>query len=130
MSFGMMQSFSAVISVDIKWPQEFYDIAKMFSIFNFNFDFFKPECSAKVAFWKTWLGFAMVPYMSMFPIWMSYSITRMATLVRDNERHKAIQEQMLLAAFLRATCVAVIIFVPGHLAKLLIPWDCVVIQKS
>jgi hypothetical protein len=48
MTFGMTQSFSFLVNVDIQWPQFFYDIAQMLAVFNFSFEFFHPECSAKV----------------------------------------------------------------------------------
>ena len=72
MCLGMMQAFKVINDVDIEWPPMFKLFAGWFSLFSFTFDFFKPECSVKSAYWKSWLGMTMMPYLIMFPLIFSY----------------------------------------------------------
>ena len=76
MCLGMMQAFKVINDVDIEWPPMFKLFAFYFSFFSFTFDFFKPECSVKAAYWKTWIGQTLMPYLIMGPLILSYWICK------------------------------------------------------
>ena len=54
---------------------EFRFIAEFFAQFSFTFDFFKPECSVKMAYWKNWLGMTVMPYLIMLPLGVAFLIS-------------------------------------------------------
>jgi hypothetical protein len=41
-----------VAGADIEWPPQFLQLMNILQFFSFNFDFVKPECSAKMEYWK------------------------------------------------------------------------------
>merc|ERR1719399_166659 len=57
MCFGVIQCFSILFLLDIDWPTFFLEISIYISLFSFNFNFFKPECSAKMDYYKIWTVF-------------------------------------------------------------------------
>ena len=123
MCFGVMQSFKIIADVDIEWPTMFFQIANFFAMFTFTFDFFKPECSVKAAYWKSWLGMTLMPYLVMAPIILSYEVSRL--LLFDDigdPRYKAIILKNQLA---RTLCMVCIVFMPMHFIQVTKPMDCV-----
>ena len=72
MILGVLQCFGILISLDIDWPPLFLEICFYISLFSFNFDFFHPECSAKMEFWKVWLTFYCMPVLVLVPLATAY----------------------------------------------------------
>ena len=68
--------FRVIMQVDIEWPAIVLQFGFVFNLFSFSFDFFKPECSVKTAFWKTWLGMTFMPYFVMFPLLLAYKLAQ------------------------------------------------------
>jgi hypothetical protein len=52
MTMGFSQMFSIVTKAEVDWPGDFTMLMEFMNIFSFNLEFVKPECSAKMAFWK------------------------------------------------------------------------------
>ena len=122
MCFGVMQSFKVVSDVPIEWPPLFEQISAFFAQFSFTFDFFKPECSVKAAYWKTWLGMTMMPYFIMFPLILSYRVALL--VIFDDIGDPRFKKQILKNQLARAVCVICIIFMPMHFIQVTKPLDC------
>lgn len=123
MCLGMMQAFKVINDVDIEWPPMFKLFAGWFSLFSFTFDFFKPECSVKTAYWKTWLGMTMMPYLIMGPLVMSYWISKM--FLFDDMPDPKVKSSLLQNALAKLLCTVAMIFMPMHFIQVTSPFDCV-----
>jgi len=75
MLYQAMAIMARVISVDVQWPQFMIDIGKWLKEFTFSLSLFKPECSASSAYWQTWLGITILPYVMMIPVFISYAVS-------------------------------------------------------
>ena len=112
MCLGMMQAFKVINDVDIEWPPMFTLFAGWFSLFSFTFDFFKPECSVKTAYWKTWLGMAMMPYLIMLPLILSYFLAKV--LLFGDCPDPKVKSSLLQNALAKLLCTVAMIFMPMH----------------
>ena len=120
MSVAMANQFKALATTSIEWPAIMLKISFAFSFFSFNLNFVRPECSAKVAFWKTWLGFAMFPYAMLIPFWVSYMLSCKIAIPGSNRY----QKMLMGNAFLRTLCQVELILLPMHFQKVFSPFIC------
>ena len=120
MSMAMANQFKALNKVEIEWPKIMLQISFAFSFFSFNFNFVRPECSAKVDFWRTWMGFALFIYLMEIPFWTSYMCTVKLAMPHANKY----QKMLLQNAFLRTLCQAQLILLPMHFEKIFSPFVC------
>ena len=122
MSLGMIQTFTQIIQIDIEWPPIFVDISFYLSFFSFSFDFFHPECSARLAYWKLWLGFTLMPYGLVMPLYVAWVICRIFLF---EEMGSGMKKALLFNGFVRSVCVIMLLFLPMHFKQVLMPFDCV-----
>jgi hypothetical protein len=56
MAMGVMQNVSVITIQPIEWPPIVGQIGEFAGQFKLSLNFFKPECSAQMEFWKKWVG--------------------------------------------------------------------------
>jgi len=127
MSLGVMQCFKGIMSLKMDWPPMFRKVAYIIQQLLLNFDFFHPECSVAMPYWRKWCTFVVMPYCMVFPLAFSASCIKVAF----NRHHRKdrdfakLQDWMLKNALMRTILVTMLLFVNFHLGQLIEAFSCV-----
>jgi len=126
MLIGIMNTFQQISTLNFNWPPLFIALAETLQQFSFNFNFFQPECSVNgLPFLYKWLGTLSVPYVVSVPLCFAFIfVRRMMRSKHSGEDSRRIKDWLLLNAFGRTLCMAIIVFLPVHLEQLLVPLGC------
>eukprot|EP00403_Amphidinium_massartii_P007311 CAMPEP_0178383968 /NCGR_PEP_ID=MMETSP0689_2-20121128/7274_1 /TAXON_ID=160604 /ORGANISM="Amphidinium massartii, Strain CS-259" /LENGTH=1515 /DNA_ID=CAMNT_0020004203 /DNA_START=1 /DNA_END=4546 /DNA_ORIENTATION=- len=126
MLIGIMNTFQQISAMSFTWPPIFILLAETLQQFSFNFNFFQPECSVNgLPFLYKWLGTLAVPYVVSVPLCLSFLFVRKTMRSKHSGKDgRRVKDWLLLNAFGRTLCMAIIVFLPVHLEQLLVPLGC------
>jgi hypothetical protein len=124
MALGMSQNFGSIAKANIQWPPLFEEIWAFLSQFSFEFNFFKPECSAKVGYWRRWLFFSSMMYLFAVPFFFSYLISKHFVLGKIEDMNY-VKNMLLRNAFLRALATCLLVMIPMHFKQITSPFVCI-----
>ncbi|CAK0861119.1 unnamed protein product, partial [Prorocentrum cordatum] len=124
MMIGVMNSFNQVSMFDFEWPPIFTKLAAIAGQFSLNFNFFQPECSVETPFIQKWITFLAIPYMMMVPLIIALAMASTATVIGKRGFGVGVKLWLLKNAFARCCCMSVIMLLPFHLDRILVPFAC------